>query len=1624
MKNLRRCSKFLIGSLVSLLILAGCDGGSSLPSADPIPAIENTSTSVVPSLGMVRNAVVRITNVSGTPILGASGELTDTGSISLTYLSNTPGPLIVEVLGDDDAEYFDESTGTFVPFPTGSKIRTVLPQPQAIVGVTALTEVAAARFQATGGTSKQDAINANEEVRMQFLPGITDITAPPTVIGAATDKVGNDQAGLYAAYLGSLANLGSGRAAPALAVTAQLAEDFSDGVFDTAVDGTTLTTPVFNNNDAGFASQFDAALAMAVTRFGRTELSTNDFANVIGSLVPGSGGGNSGGGGTDGGTDGGSGGIGMCINNTTPTAATLPDLVASQIINFEVSFISTGAMPGFALADVLEFTFSSSGALFQDNVLFSDSPFSCGGTEIFWQNTSQDRVLSLSFVSDTEINELNFNTVSGTFLAQATPASTSGGTDGGNGGGTDGGGTDGGNGGGTDGGGTGGGNVGGAPLQFFGAGFDPVLPATAPTTVTPPAAVDVRPQIPGLFEQLVAQLRTRSVQRITGENGAIEFYSQREGKFTYQVLNDIGYPIGQIYYKTGPDGEPLTADDIVTGYESTDTDASGFIATGRYEVDHPGVDGVWFTADDNVSRGSGVVAEVVNDGNYVLALGAVSSTQVQGQNFNAGSDGILFTTDDSISQSVGFIVAVIDGNNNRGQVVNFRDGTLDENATISAYSLANFDGNQNAVQTVTYTGDGADNQWFTADDQIGLITLGVVNAAQNRLDYLYTYDGAGVDGNFFTADDEIASITAFDYNESGQQRFVATHTDIGADGIWFTADDTGSAIAYNYDTQDNIEFFTTSTSYGSDAVWFTSDDSINYYQIRQRDAAGNLLLTGNSSNPGEDGLVLTADDVFNSARRQIYDANNSLDLTIYYNNSVGADGISLTADDVSSYTDVLLDSEGKVIASVFSQPGPDGIAFTADDTGFVFTELASSDAGVVKTLRLESPGVDGIWFTADDVAASLQVTTAGEGSAFVSATFNDAGPDGVFDTADDIQTSSRRAVDTGDNSLTITTYSDPGADDVWGNEDDVISGYSVDMYDSTNMLLMMSVYYSDAGADGIFVTNDDLPESYAIFEYDSNGFRTLEYYPPISLTGFGIDGIPFNGDDYTNPYERTTYDAMGQIIRQDRYGSAGADGLYLTADDVITSAQFFNLNPSEREPTFANTGFMGEMCPVDQSNAGSIVVTVKNETGMPVAGVTVQVDASGASQQTSAEGVVTLTGLTGSHDVHIFSDNHSWQSFICLAPNGELSLPVTLSEKIANPNGGRRLNAVTDGTIPLVAGNQRTGENFVDLVVYALIDDNGKVLGTNIPNSVPSITGIPRVRPLLVFTDAQSGISLTGISPGTEVTGEIWAYRYADKLRNSQSMLEAVKVLESATYTAFGSNAGPELEAARLDLTPVFSQVAATALPELYFSLNEAVFRLSNGLPSTTSFLNFNDGVPAGGIGHYLRSPEGLPMELGFVDSISTESQSNSTVTTVTAVPASGLTNDFADRVNRVALSPRTFSQGAGDSTATDYRWHALRQTTDQTWFVAQTVVFASSEFNFNWMFHLPAGESMVTFPSVPETITNNVFSNSGFFRVAINAFTGDGVAYQTTISETDIFAIPVGVDYEEATTTGGSFRP
>lgn len=366
---------FLVASL--LLIVAGCDS-NSLGQDSAIPIVQITpppppvTMTVVPSLGLISGANVALTDVSGSAVEGATGQTDTSGQVQLTFSSAEVGPFVITISGATGALYFDEFLNDFVSFPEGSQLRAIIPAIQDIVGVTPLTEIAVARFVASGGATAEDVAAVNEAVRAAFLPGIADITAAPTVLTTGSDLLSDSEADIYATYLATLANLAPNAAAPALAVTIQLASDFSDGSFDTAVDGTAIEMPLFDNQSDGFNAQLNGALQSALTKFAQNTVSAASFASVLGSgftVVDVGSGGNGNGGGDDG-----MGGGGMGDGGTTspPPSSLIEGAARVASLAGEYSFIisrifdnSDGVAENSnqALGSTLDFNISNAGVL-------------------------------------------------------------------------------------------------------------------------------------------------------------------------------------------------------------------------------------------------------------------------------------------------------------------------------------------------------------------------------------------------------------------------------------------------------------------------------------------------------------------------------------------------------------------------------------------------------------------------------------------------------------------------------------------------------------------------------------------------------------------------------------------------------------------------------------------------------------------------------------------------------------------------------------------------------------------------------------------------------------------------------------------------------------------------------------------------------------------------------------------------------------------------------------------------------------------------------------------------------------------------------------------------------------
>lgn len=254
-------------SVAVAITLAGCGGGAVDGNATmPTPG----SITVVPSLGKVTNAMANVYKADGATLLGST-DLLSLGRATINF-NDYSGPVVIEVVGNANAQYFDEAKGGLVAFPASAKIHAIAPTSSGTVAVTILTELA---YQ--GAVSKSyfplDASRVtelNSRVRLAMIPEIADLLTVPTVFDASTTTgtLGNTDAGKYALALAALAGLGQSRSAPTLAVLQALTKDIADG----HIDGKDAANVSVGAPYANFATELQGKRTAVATSYGTTEL--------------------------------------------------------------------------------------------------------------------------------------------------------------------------------------------------------------------------------------------------------------------------------------------------------------------------------------------------------------------------------------------------------------------------------------------------------------------------------------------------------------------------------------------------------------------------------------------------------------------------------------------------------------------------------------------------------------------------------------------------------------------------------------------------------------------------------------------------------------------------------------------------------------------------------------------------------------------------------------------------------------------------------------------------------------------------------------------------------------------------------------------------------------------------------------------------------------------------------------------------------------------------------------------------------------------------------------------------------------------------------------------------------
>jgi hypothetical protein len=279
----------ILGTSLTLLaaLITGCEINEDVnPNLNYVP--QTTQVTITPSLGKILNAKVVLKNAKTNAVLG-SGETGNSGVAKFTA-QKTPDPVVVEVMGQDGAKYFDESKGAEVDFGTGKQIRAALPMLDDNIGVSTLTEVAyQAALNKAGSSSAltSDIIGgANEAIRKALAPELSSITITPHLIGSASDlaMIANDDAGKYALKLAALAKLVSDTdATPALTLLNQLAADLEDGEFD----GATTQEITLAYTNANLASKISTNLNNIITEanLASANFNVSQFNPVFGAIT-------------------------------------------------------------------------------------------------------------------------------------------------------------------------------------------------------------------------------------------------------------------------------------------------------------------------------------------------------------------------------------------------------------------------------------------------------------------------------------------------------------------------------------------------------------------------------------------------------------------------------------------------------------------------------------------------------------------------------------------------------------------------------------------------------------------------------------------------------------------------------------------------------------------------------------------------------------------------------------------------------------------------------------------------------------------------------------------------------------------------------------------------------------------------------------------------------------------------------------------------------------------------------------------------------------------------------------------------------------------------------------------
>lgn len=198
---------------------------------------------------------------------------------------------------------------------------------------------------------------------------------------------------------------------------------------------------------------------------------------------------------------------------------------------------------------------------------------------------------------------------------------------------------------------------------------------------------------------------------------------------------------------------------------------------------------------------------------------------------------------------------------------------------ISAYHQYFYDQNNQLIRHDYVVGAGDDEEYFTADDQYAYSQSYTWNS-DNALETV-TLTQAGNDNQLGTADDVVVERVVYSYNVNGMPANEVRYSSSGSDGTWATPDDIIATVAKTLvDSKGRLSHIDYYSGWGTDGVWDTPDDQksasadyvyvgnqlqyINYGSARTYYSYGNdgyLTKKSKLVAAGNDGMWNTYDDV-------------------------------------------------------------------------------------------------------------------------------------------------------------------------------------------------------------------------------------------------------------------------------------------------------------------------------------------------------------------------------------------------------------------------------------------------------------------------------------------------------------------------------------------------------------------------------------------------------------------------------------------------------------------------------------------------------------------------------------------------------------------------------------------